>query len=54
MVHLSSETHAGEDVGIWAIGPWAHLYQGTIEQTMIPQVMAFASCIGNGLKMCDL
>lgn len=48
-----AETHGGEDVGIWAVGPWAHLFQGTVEQNVIPHVMAYASCIGNGLKMCD-
>jgi alkaline phosphatase len=51
-VPLDFETHGGEDVGIWAIGPWAHLYQGTVEQNVIPHVMAYASCIGNGLTMC--
>jgi len=53
MVPLSSETHAGEDVGIWSIGPWAHLFQGTVEQSVIPHVMAYAACIGKGKKMCD-
>jgi alkaline phosphatase len=47
------ETHGGEDVGIWAVGPWAHLYQGTVEQNVIPHVMAYASCIGTGLTMCQ-
>ena len=32
LVPLPSETHAGEDVGIWAVGPWAHLYQGTVDE----------------------
>lgn len=53
-VFLEEETHSGEDVGIWAVGPWAHMYQGTIEQSIIPHVMAFASCIGNGKKSCDI
>lgn len=35
LVPLGSETHAGEDVGIYAAGPWAHLVQGTLEQNMI-------------------
>lgn len=46
------ETHGGEDVGIWAVGPWAHLFQGVIEQNAIPHILAYASCIGNGLKSC--
>jgi alkaline phosphatase len=47
------ETHGGEDVGIWAIGPWSHLFQGTLEQNVIPHIMAYASCVGDGLKACD-
>lgn len=49
----SEETHGGDDVGIWAIGPWAHLFQGTLEQNVIPHILAYASCIGNGLKACN-
>ena len=45
LVPLSSETHGGEDVGIWANGPWAHLFQGTVEQNYIFHVMDFASKI---------
>lgn len=50
---VDSESHGGEDVGIWAVGPWAHLFQGTMEQHAIPHIMAYAACIGDGLKMCD-
>ena len=32
LIPLSSETHAGEDVGIFAIGPWAHLFQGVVDE----------------------
>ena len=39
VVPLSSETHGGEDVGIWAIGPWAHLYQGTVDENYTFMVM---------------
>ncbi|KAG5666966.1 hypothetical protein PVAND_014970 [Polypedilum vanderplanki] len=53
LVPLSSETHAAEDVGIYAIGPWAHLYRGTIEQSFIPHVLAYASCIGPNRRACD-
>ena len=35
-----SETHAGDDVAILAQGPWAHLFQGIVEQSMIYHVMA--------------
>uniref|UniRef100_A0A147BU38 alkaline phosphatase n=1 Tax=Ixodes ricinus TaxID=34613 RepID=A0A147BU38_IXORI len=40
------ETHGGEDVAVYAEGPWAHLFSGVHDQTFIPYVLAFASCIG--------
>ncbi len=39
MVPLSSETHAAEDVAIYASGPGASLFQGTVEQNVIFHVM---------------
>ncbi|MCW9017497.1 MAG: alkaline phosphatase, partial [Kangiellaceae bacterium] len=42
LVPLSSETHAGEDVGVYAIGPGSHLINGTNEQSLIFHVMDFA------------
>ncbi|WP_160152009.1 alkaline phosphatase [Microbulbifer sp. ALW1] len=42
MVPTSGETHGGEDVGIWARGPGAHLLSGTHEQSFIFHVMAHA------------
>jgi alkaline phosphatase len=39
MIPRSSETHAAEDVAIYAKGPWAHLFQGTLEQNYIFHVM---------------
>ena len=32
LVPLSSETHAGQDVAIFAAGPWAHLFQGVVDE----------------------
>merc|ERR1719228_2008647 len=43
---LSSETHGGDDVGIWAGGPMAHLFHGVHEQSYIGHVMSYAACIG--------
>ena len=43
---LSSETHGGDDVGIWAGGPMAHLIHGVHEQSYIGHVMSYAACIG--------
>ncbi|MDO6446711.1 alkaline phosphatase [Colwellia sp. 1_MG-2023] len=34
-VPLGSETHAGEDISVHAMGPSAHLIQGTVEQSVI-------------------
>jgi alkaline phosphatase len=39
MVPMAAETHAGEDVGIYAVGPRAHLFHGTQEQNVIYHVM---------------
>ncbi|CRL01810.1 CLUMA_CG015026, isoform A [Clunio marinus] len=50
---VNFESHGGEDVGLWAIGPWSHLFQGTMEQHVIPHIMGYASCVGNGMTMCD-
>lgn len=50
---LSSETHGGDDVGIFAIGPQAHMFQGVYEQNYIAHLMGYAACIGPGLKFCD-
>lgn len=41
-VPLSSETHAAEDVAIYAKGPQAHLFTGLIEQNFIYHVMNHA------------
>ncbi len=42
VVPLGSETHAGEDVGIYAVGPGAHLVTGTNEQNVIFHIMNYA------------
>ncbi len=35
LVPLKSESHGGEDVGIWAIGPGSEAVRGTVEQNVI-------------------
>lgn len=42
---LSSETHGGEDVAVFARGPQAHLVHGVQEQHVVAHVMAFAACL---------
>ena len=39
-VPIDSETHAAEDVAIYARGPGAHAFQGVVEQNVIFHVMA--------------
>lgn len=46
-VPLDSETHGGDDVGIFAIGPHAHLFAGVVEQNLIPHIMAYTACLGD-------
>jgi alkaline phosphatase len=43
LVPLESETHGGEDVAIYANGPMAHLFTGTVDQQYIYHVMMEAS-----------
>ena len=49
----SDESHGGDDVAIYAIGPQAHLFQGIYEQNYIAHVIGYAACIGPGDKFCD-
>jgi alkaline phosphatase len=42
LIPMSSETHSGEDIGIYAKGPGAFLVNGTNEQNMIYHIMDFA------------
>lgn len=41
-VPMASETHAGEEVSIYATGPQGYLFRGTMEQNTIYHVMASA------------
>jgi alkaline phosphatase len=58
-VHKSYETHGGEDVAIYASGPLAYLFDGTVEQSHIAHVMAYSACIGpynstsTGSSLCE-
>ncbi len=54
MVPLATESHGGDDVAIFALGPQAHLFQGVYEQNYIAHVMGYAACIGPGVKFCDV
>lgn len=50
---MDSETHGGEDVGIYAIGPMAHLIQGVQEQHYIAHAAGYAACIGGNMQHCE-
>lgn len=47
LIPLSSETHSGEDVGVFAQGPGALLVNGTNEQSVIFHIMDFAADLTN-------
>lgn len=40
------ENHGGQDVGIFATGPQAHLFHSVHEQNYIAHVVRYAACIG--------
>ena len=54
LVPLSSETHGGEDVAIFAQGPMAHLFYGTHEQNYIAHVVQYAACLGKYTEHCGI
>lgn len=49
---MESETHGGEDVPVYASGPWSDIFSGVYEQSTLPYLMAFAGCFGPGEKAC--
>lgn len=62
LIPMGDATHSGEDVGVFATGPGSNLVQGVFEQSFIPYVISFASCIGpvshqnpacNGVKLTN-
>lgn len=46
LVPLGSETHAGEDISVHAIGPGSHLFGGVIEQNEVFHVINEAADLG--------
>jgi alkaline phosphatase len=46
LVPLKDETHSGEDVAIYANGPMAHLFSGTVDQQFMYHAMSQASGLG--------
>jgi len=54
MVPLGSETHAAEDVAIYASGPGASLFQGTVEQNVIFHVMNKAGRLSKRSRLAPI
>ena len=53
VVPIASETHAGDDVAIYAWGPQAHLFSGTVEQNYIYHVLARAAGLSEDVASTD-
>jgi alkaline phosphatase len=43
LVPTKSESHGGEDVGIWATGPGSAAFRGTLEENVIYHVIVQAT-----------
>ncbi|XP_031839610.1 alkaline phosphatase 4-like isoform X2 [Nomia melanderi] len=52
-IYIKTETHGGEDVGVYAAGPYSHLIRGTFEQNYIAHVVAYAACFNDWPSHCD-
>lgn len=50
--HLDHETHGGEDVSAYAIGPQAHLVTGVHEQSYLAHLVAYAACLRKDTLGC--
>ncbi|XP_060068551.1 alkaline phosphatase, tissue-nonspecific isozyme-like [Ylistrum balloti] len=46
------DSHGGQDVGIYARGPMAHLIHGVHEQHYIAHVMSYAACVADNRNRC--
>ncbi|KAK0399016.1 hypothetical protein QR680_002864 [Steinernema hermaphroditum] len=54
-VPLKLSTHSGEDVGLWAHGPYARLFTGTIENTQVAFTIKYILCLGKEeANLCSL
>ncbi|KAJ8879908.1 hypothetical protein PR048_020528 [Dryococelus australis] len=49
---IDSETHGGEDVAVYARGPFAHLLAGVFEQSYVAHAVSYAACFGPSADMC--
>eukprot|EP00092_Neocalanus_flemingeri_P025557 GFUD01027708.1.p1 GENE.GFUD01027708.1~~GFUD01027708.1.p1 ORF type:complete len:539 (+),score=126.30 GFUD01027708.1:98-1714(+) len=51
---LPDETHGGEDVSAYAIGPQAHLVNGVHEQSYLAHLVAYAGCLKSDTLGCPV
>ena len=52
-MYRDSETHSGEDIPVYAIGPMSHIFQGVHEQNYVAHAMMYAACIGPNQDHCN-
>lgn len=52
-IPMELETHGGEDVAVYAVGPMSHLLHGVKEQHYVAHAMAYASCVGVNKDHCS-
>ncbi|RCN30957.1 alkaline phosphatase family protein [Ancylostoma caninum] len=53
-VPMTHGAHGGEDVGIWADGPLAHLFSSSLENTEVAYIIKFLLCLSSsGHTICD-
>jgi hypothetical protein len=50
--YLKSETHGGEDVSAYAIGPQAHIVTGVHEQSYLAHMVAYVACLRGDTSTC--
>ncbi|XP_059488000.1 alkaline phosphatase 4-like isoform X2 [Neocloeon triangulifer] len=53
-IYESSETHGGEDVAIYAIGPYSHLFNGVFEQSYVAHAVSCAGRFGPSGTYCQI
>ena len=52
--YRGDETHGGEEVSAYAIGPQAHLVSGVHEQSYLAHLVAYAACIREETLSCPI
>jgi alkaline phosphatase len=52
-IYLSSETHSGEDVPVYAHGPSSNLFSGVYDHNYIAHAISYAACIGPHATICN-